>query len=63
MGYDNFPPEQTFNKTIIVWEVAQLAFLILCAGVSVFLGHKLYKQFGWNIYKRIGASIQTQSMQ
>ncbi|CAG8440195.1 3052_t:CDS:10 [Diversispora eburnea] len=53
--------QEPFSKVIIIWEVTQLLFLVVCAGASVFLGHKLYKQFGWNIYKKIGASIQTQN--
>ncbi|RHZ61846.1 hypothetical protein Glove_345g26 [Diversispora epigaea] len=53
---------EPFSKVIIIWEVTQLFFLVICAGASVFLGHKLYKQFGWNIYKKIGANIQTQKM-
>ncbi|CAG8508448.1 18927_t:CDS:10 [Acaulospora morrowiae] len=51
-----------FSKNVVTWEAIQLLILTAFAVNSIFLGYKLYKQFGWNIYKRIGANIKTQRM-
>ncbi|RIB17634.1 hypothetical protein C2G38_1413809 [Gigaspora rosea] len=48
--------------TVLYAEIVQLAFLVLFVAASIFFGYKLYGEFGWNIYKKIGAGINTQSM-
>ncbi|CAG8581460.1 9596_t:CDS:2, partial [Paraglomus occultum] len=51
---DNLP------KTVIKVEVVLVLVLLVFAIASVYLGYRLYRQFGWNIYKKIGANIQMQ---
>ncbi|CAG8658816.1 2060_t:CDS:2, partial [Gigaspora rosea] len=46
--------------TVLYAEIVQLAFLVLFVAASIFFGYKLYGEFGWNIYKKIGAGINTQ---
>ncbi|CAG8454563.1 5303_t:CDS:2 [Cetraspora pellucida] len=46
--------------TVLYAEYVQLAILILFVAAAIFLGYKLYGEFGWNIYKKIGADIHTQ---
>ena len=48
-------------KTVISFEVVLVLVLLVFAAASVYLGYRLYRQFGWNIYKKIGANIQMQS--
>ncbi|CAG8692670.1 31199_t:CDS:2 [Gigaspora margarita] len=47
-------------NTVLYAEIVQLAFLVLFVAASIFFGYKLYGEFGWNIYKKIGAGINTQ---
>jgi len=49
-------------KTVISFEVVLVLVLLVFAAASVYLGYRLYRQFGWNIYKKIGANIQMQKM-
>ncbi|CAG8462036.1 22350_t:CDS:2 [Cetraspora pellucida] len=46
--------------TVLYAEYVQLVILILFVAAAIFLGYKLYGEFGWNIYKKIGADIHTQ---
>ena len=55
----NLPIE--LPKTVIGMEVVLVLVLLVFAAASVYLGYRLYRQFGWNIYKKIGANIQMQS--
>jgi len=56
---DKSPPD---NTTIYKFEVP-LVVVLLVFGTSLgFLAFKLYQQFGWNIYKRIGADLRMQAI-
>jgi len=50
------------SKSVIKVEIVMVLVLLLFAVASVYLGYRLYRQFGWNIYKKIGANIQMQKM-
>ncbi|CAG8690884.1 26346_t:CDS:2, partial [Racocetra persica] len=54
------PPVPKLPMTVLYAEYVQLAFLSLFVTAAIFLGYKLYGEFGWNIYKKIGAGIHTQ---
>ncbi|CAI2177422.1 17425_t:CDS:2, partial [Funneliformis geosporum] len=51
---------ENLSDNVIMWEGIQLFILIVFDAASMFFGYKLYKQFGWDIYKKIGAHIQMQ---
>ena len=53
------PPE---NTTIYKFEVPLVVVLLVFGTTLGFLAFKLYQQFGWNIYKRIGADLKMQGM-
>lgn len=38
-------------------EITQICVMILCTIIFVFLAYKLYLEFGWHIYKKIGADL------
>lgn len=38
-------------------EITQICVMILCTIVFIFLAYKLYLEFGWHIYKKIGADL------
>ncbi|GAA5798925.1 hypothetical protein EDC94DRAFT_617413 [Helicostylum pulchrum] len=38
-------------------EITQICIMILCTIIFVFLAYKLYLEFGWHIYKKIGADL------
>lgn len=42
-------------------EIALSAVLVVFAIIMAFLSIQMSKQFGWNIYKKIGADVQIQS--
>ncbi|CAG8632847.1 285_t:CDS:2 [Ambispora leptoticha] len=48
------------DADIISFEVPLVAVLLIFGTALGFLAFKLYQQFGWNIYKRIGADLRTQ---
>lgn len=50
-------PLQTAEKIEIALAVIILAFAI----VMSYLSYEMSKQFGWNIYKKIGADVRIQS--
>ncbi|CAG8477999.1 176_t:CDS:2 [Dentiscutata heterogama] len=59
----DFPNDSTsisLPMTVLYAEFVQLAFLVFFVSASIFFGYKLYGEFGWNIYKKIGAGINTQ---
>jgi hypothetical protein len=46
------------------FERNEIFFIIALAILAIFMGylsHKLYRQFGWDIYKDIGGDIKLQS--
>ncbi|EIE79565.1 hypothetical protein RO3G_04270 [Rhizopus delemar RA 99-880] len=43
-------------------EIALSAVLVVFAIIMAFLSIQMSKQFGWNIYKKIGADVQIQKM-
>lgn len=60
------PPEDpgvTWNFNFALrHEIGLVSVLTLFVFFFMFLCYKLYKQFGWNIYKRIGPDIEQQGM-
>ncbi|CAG8444780.1 378_t:CDS:2 [Diversispora eburnea] len=50
------------DKNFGEFDVPLVICLILFATIIAFLSFKLYQQFGWNIYKKIGADIKIQSI-
>lgn len=42
----------------------EILFIIISALLAIFMGylsHKLYRQFGWDIYKEFGSDVKIQS--
>lgn len=39
------------------YEIAVLALMVIFASAFAFIAYKLYKEFGWSIYKKIGADL------
>lgn len=39
------------------YEIAVLVLMAIFATVFAFIAYKLYKEFGWSIYKKIGADL------
>ncbi|CAG8722640.1 12198_t:CDS:2 [Dentiscutata erythropus] len=60
LDFPNDPINTPLPMNVLYAEFIQLAFLVLFVSASIFLGYKLYGEFGWNIYKKIGAGISTQ---
>jgi len=50
-----------FPWTILYEEFVLGVVLAACATASGYIAYKLYQEFGWKIYKKIGANIQTQA--
>ncbi|KAK3821475.1 MAG: hypothetical protein J3Q66DRAFT_152405 [Benniella sp.] len=44
------------------YEIAVLAMMIVLATGFAFIAYKLYKEFGWTIYKKIGADLAMRDM-
>ncbi|CAG8525364.1 5915_t:CDS:2 [Ambispora gerdemannii] len=59
---DGRPYRDLLNADIISFEVPLVAILLIFGTGLGFLAFKLYQQFGWNIYKRIGADLRKQSI-
>uniref|UniRef100_A0A1D1XPF9 UPF0658 Golgi apparatus membrane protein C23H3.04 n=1 Tax=Anthurium amnicola TaxID=1678845 RepID=A0A1D1XPF9_9ARAE len=55
-------PGFNFDSNIAAYEIPLIVILVICATLQVFFTWKLYQQFGWNIYKRIGADLRMQRM-
>lgn len=43
-------------------EVSQICIMILSTVAFLFLAYKLYLEFGWHIYKKIGADLAMRGM-
>ncbi|EXX65268.1 uncharacterized protein OCT59_025499 [Rhizophagus irregularis] len=54
-------PMIAFDPEFMIREVPNIIMITLLAFVMGYLSFKLYKQFGWIIYKKIGDDIQMQS--
>ncbi|CEP12030.1 hypothetical protein [Parasitella parasitica] len=55
-------PEVSWNFDFALRnEIGLVSIMFLFSILFTFLSYKLYKQFGWSIYKRIGADIEQQS--
>ncbi|CAG8520556.1 27047_t:CDS:2 [Dentiscutata erythropus] len=52
----------SYNFRVEFYEVPSIVILLLCATMMGFFTWKLYQQFGWNIYKRIGADRNMQKI-
>ncbi|RHZ75274.1 hypothetical protein Glove_216g132 [Diversispora epigaea] len=50
------------DKNFVKFDVPLVICLILFATIIAFLSFRLYQQFGWNIYKKIGADIKIQKI-
>ncbi|KAG0257769.1 hypothetical protein DFQ27_004951 [Actinomortierella ambigua] len=44
------------------YEIAVIVLMVLFSAVFIFMAYKLYKEFGWSIYKKIGADLQMRDM-
>jgi len=44
------------------YEIAVLAMMVVLAAGFTFIAYKLYKEFGWTIYKKIGADLAMRGM-
>ncbi|KAK3840567.1 MAG: hypothetical protein JOS17DRAFT_770068 [Linnemannia elongata] len=44
------------------YEIAVLALMVIFASAFAFIAYKLYKEFGWSIYKKIGADLAMRDM-
>ncbi|CAG8621913.1 10552_t:CDS:2, partial [Cetraspora pellucida] len=53
-GFDDFDPQFYF------YDVPLVFVLLFFATIMAFLSWKLFRQFGWNIYRKIGADIKIQ---
>lgn len=51
-----------FNPNYFTHDVPLVIILMIFGSIMAFLSWKLYLQFGWNIYKKIGGDIQKQAM-
>ncbi|RIA87006.1 hypothetical protein C1645_828399 [Glomus cerebriforme] len=54
------PEYFNYNAAIAAYEAPLIIMLVICATLQVFFTWKLYQQFGWNIYKKIGADLRMQ---
>lgn len=43
-------------------EIAELVLNVVALGISLFLSWRLVKQFGWQTFKRVGASLSVNAM-
>ncbi|CAG8628536.1 25468_t:CDS:2 [Gigaspora margarita] len=43
-------------------DIPLVVFLVIFSSIIAFVSFKLYQEFGWNIYKKIGADIQMQKI-
>ncbi|KAL0089493.1 hypothetical protein J3Q64DRAFT_1847096 [Phycomyces blakesleeanus] len=53
--------DQSGFTQIIYYEIGQIVYMAIFTLLLVFLVKRLLGQFGWNIYKRIGADLQLQA--
>lgn len=44
-------------------EITQICVMIISTIIFVFLAYKLYLEFGWHIYKKIGADLAMRGIQ
>ncbi|CAG8605836.1 14072_t:CDS:2 [Cetraspora pellucida] len=51
------PGFSIFDFKVELYEVPSVVIFLICATTMGFFTWKLYQQFGWNIYKRIGADL------
>ena len=42
-------------------DLPQVLTLTVCSIISAIIANKLYQQFGWSVYKRIGSDLKIQS--
>ncbi|CAB4482385.1 hypothetical protein RhiirA5_411615 [Rhizophagus irregularis] len=57
---NNCLPGFDYHAIIAAYEVPLIVIVVICATLQVFFTWKLYQQFGWNIYKKIGADLRMQ---
>jgi hypothetical protein len=53
-------PTIAFDPEFMIREVPNIVIITVLAFIMGYLSFKLYKQFGWIIYKKIGDDIQMQ---
>src|SRR3954453_5359617 len=54
-------PGLHLNNSLVSHELPHILILAVIATLIAILSWKLYQQFGWNIYKKIGGDIEMQS--
>jgi hypothetical protein len=54
-------PRIDLRDNFILYELPHIAVLVVIAISMAVLSWKLHRQFGWNIYKKIGGDIEMQS--
>ncbi|CAG8619958.1 16808_t:CDS:2 [Dentiscutata erythropus] len=59
---DNSAFTTQFAKQYGSYDIPLVIFLVIFASIIAFISFKLYQEFGWNIYKKIGADIQMQKI-
>ncbi|CAG8802323.1 18123_t:CDS:2, partial [Racocetra persica] len=57
---DCTPEFKIFDFKVELYEAPSVIIFLICATMMGFFTWKLYQQFGWNIYKRIGADRNMQ---
>lgn len=50
-------PSKTPYHASKPYEIAVLSLMVIFALAFAFIAYKLYKEFGWSIYKKIGADL------
>ncbi|CAG8673716.1 12786_t:CDS:2, partial [Funneliformis caledonium] len=54
--------KHSIEVNVETYEVPLIIILLICATLQVFFTWQLYRQFGWNIYKKIGADLRMQRL-
>ncbi|RIA93678.1 hypothetical protein C1645_803935 [Glomus cerebriforme] len=57
---DSICPGLHLDNNFVLYELPHILVLVTLAILMTTLSWKLYQQFGWNIYKKIGADIEMQ---
>lgn len=55
-------PTIVMDPEFMVHEVPHIILITILSCITGYLSFKLYKQFGWNIYQRIGTDVKLQSI-
>ncbi|KAF9898976.1 hypothetical protein BX616_003401, partial [Lobosporangium transversale] len=55
-------PNPTIHHASLPYEIAVICFMVIFASGFAIIAYKLYKEFGWSIYKKIGADLAMRDM-